>query len=418
MRKVLWALLCFSFGCGGAEPPPPARTLTLPPPAPNATKVRVDPVTIVPAVLFPEEEREVRIAIGAFLQASSGGRLLPIDNAELERVATYAREGRRLLTGEVCGAPSPGGELWRTAFADALVADTFAGCDEAGVCTLAVDLTTRPGEEHAILDRFRAPISASPTKEELLAAVGKLVRIPPPNEDEMSGILGVLGPNYEGMRIDEVLYRGPWGKEPAVSAYDAVKPALDACVSDIRRDYWKNDILFAVGNDGKIERCEPSLWYRLPWPGTDCVCGAIRGMNFGAGPAGRRARLEFSSYLPQSRVSDGRVITSYLSDETASDETALSGPIGVSGTALARCFAASPPAKEQKFQVGWQLDAYGRTQSVRVELADAGQRACVEGALKAAEFACPQAGAAVSVSAVVHVSAYVPVSLSEMLQGK
>lgn len=410
-------LLCF-VGCGGAEPPPGFQTLVLPPPALIATKVRVDPVTIVPSVLFPEEEREVRVAIGAFLRASSEGRLAPIDNAELERVASYGREGRRLSTGEVCGAPAPAGELWNVAFADALVADTFAGCDEGGVCTLAVDVTSRPGEEHAILDRYRAPISASPSKEELLAAVGKLVRIPPPVEGALSGILGALGPNFVGLRIDEVSYRGPWQKAPPVSVYDAVRPALDACMSDVRRDYWKNDIALEVGTDGKMNRCEPWLWYRLPWPGTACVCEALRGVQFDAGPAGRRARFEFSSHLPPPRVSDGRVITAYLSDEKASDETAVSGPIGVSGVALAQCFVANPPAKELQFTLGWQVDAGGRTQSVRVDLPEASQRACVEGVVKAAQFACPQAGAAVSVTAIAHVTAYVPMSLSDVLQGK
>lgn len=342
-----------------------------------APRVRVDLYS--DRIYLQRERVEIARAVAEFL-AHAGFDVVP--EAELERLARVAREGRSLATDEVCGVPAPPNRLFEQELAEVQPAVAFVSC------TSTCNLVVRVGDS----DHWDAALTLYPTPAQVIAAA-KHLRRHAPRAEKYAGLVG-RDSGALGVALD-VTMNGAWTTDPK-RAIETQRAAIDACASDVRRDYVASNIVLEVDPSGAVAACESENTNALPPPGFDCLCQALGKVDFARGKAARRLRLDPWHQLAKRRRDNGTVATVEIRDLASKDPSVLWSNTGVSNHALAACIPGglAIPSAWQTLPVQWHVASTGRVTLVRAAAlgAPADVQHCFETVLRTATFACPQHG--------------------------
>jgi hypothetical protein len=159
-----------------------------------------------------------------------------------------------------------------------------------------------------------------------------------------------------------------------------------------------------VGLDGHLTRCEYEHVDRLPPPGFACSCDVLKGIDFGAASAPRRATVYIAPYRTEHH--DGYARSLYVSGAHALDDaTGVLGEVNLPVDA-SKCLAsvATVMSLEVPIQLSIGPDGIAREGSGHWPASlPANVRSCLDGELKQTSASCPRSGHA-TVAATLHVS--------------
>ncbi len=386
-------LIVLLAACAHVLEPQPSAPVSEPPPVAVAPgPVRVEPSLLVGTVLFPDELRQVDLAVASVLE-DRGFAVLALE--ERDRLHRAAAEGRRPDESEACSVPYVADYLLDHRYPEHRTVSLRAFCEGDGVCSLELSWYAAPGEGGGFLQDWVAPLDGEPSIEGVVATIPSLAL--PEASMAPGGVMGGGGTRYEGqgVAVGEVTVAGPWDAAAAAAVLRAVD--LDGCWSDARLDHWRNSPQIELGEDGSLLRCSSSHPQRVPEVPQACVCESLAGAGLPAGEPGRRAQFDVLPYEPTFTDGAGQ----RLGVSVRRPESELPGPAwvgsGMSPYAFEACLAPVERVKTAMLEVEVQLDARGVPQTWDLgwpDWMDDEVRACFEEQLATARYGCSQTGEA------------------------
>lgn len=286
---------------GDATPEPSQPTVgppTRPEPAPLQSVVPIatsfSPSALVmkpvhdasPVVLFADERAAMRRRAGDVLVAQ-GVELVPV--RELERIESAAAEGRLVLEGDQrCRAALTPAEVATRYFPGRPRLTPSAECFDD--CRLRVTVDDPPKYED--MRTWESPkVARVQSPKAWLDAAGRL------RATDAIGIggLGLFGTGHAPpVQFFAPIGVGPWAEgQPEEAPFLALEGTVASCAHPDPLVGFMWQVRASVDRRGAVTRCSAEADHSLAHiAGPGCLCAAVETIQFPAGAAGRRLRVE------------------------------------------------------------------------------------------------------------------------------
>ncbi len=252
-------------------------------PAPQTTRLVaiVEPLETTYLALFWAEKEMLRRAVADHLKRQSSLHIQPLSDLELNVLRAQVKKNS-----QQCGLPNRA-QLLANKYPDAVYVQTSAEC-VSRPCTLDVQIGRKSADgEWQSLQKWSTVIKDPTSARHWVNAVGDLKVY----TQERFG-LGGLGATFGSEPPVHVLSTSsvhPWKTVPTVPMLRKAQPALNACHAPGRKTSGIDKLAIEVSPRGRIQRCEGEPYDSNEGPRRmKCLCRALAGLQYEAGPKGRR----------------------------------------------------------------------------------------------------------------------------------
>lgn len=375
----------------------------------TAEDLWLEPPRVYGPIFFAEELHPVADAVAAVMARPELGGYRVVPPAELRALWSNVQRGRLPGLAEVCTAQPPPARLAETLYEGSSRAAIRVDC-ESEACQLVVVIKRLEGDradgetEDREVARYGTELAAGQSPDEWAEQIRErgLEPLPPPEPQEMGGILGVLAGGLGSepgtyVSVRSVRQSGGWDDELTDSLFQPHADAFEACArpEQVMRDWWAQYFVIEVDGSGVLQRCDHHLPDHLPEPAFACQCEVLEKIDFESGPPRRRAMFDLmvSEVRGPSRKKPGHLRRSiYLAKSEASDPTAILGSDNVDGERLSACVEALDRPMDLEIPARFTVRADGRVTSHSVSWPDgfpADVAGCLDEVLAEGRFNCP-----------------------------
>lgn len=289
-RALPLLLIVAATGCVTPQASKPAQQAT------RRTAI-VEPLDTTDIALFWPEKEMLRRAVADHLKRQSSLHIQPLSDLALDVLRAQVKKNA-----QQCGLPNRT-QLLAAKYPDAVYVKTFARCSNLP-CALDVQIgrKTAAGEWQG-LEKWSTVIQDPTSARHWVNAVGDL-KIYTDERFRPGGAGAEFGvePPVHVLATSSV---HPWTVVPTVPMLRKAQAALSACHAPDRKTSGEDKLAIEVSPKGRIQRCEGESYdsnegsQRMK-----CLCRALAGLQYEAGPKGRRfeARLLNSSAAPNGKA--------------------------------------------------------------------------------------------------------------------
>lgn len=345
------------------------------------------------AALFPDELARLQSATHAAVMRRED-RLV-----ELAPVDTVAK-----LATPTCAAPMSGEAVVERYYRRSPRLTTTAEC-VGHACRLVVRVINAPPDGVGAwtqLNAWSAEVDAPETIDGWLAAAERLVNDPTPQKRSPGVDSTADAP--ELLRIHWISVKGPWRVEPSKQAFARQQEALNICHVAGWPSTSTEHAVMAIGADGVPTRCHATVQRGDDQARLGCLCGAMTGVRFPTGAAGRRVEVGLVNTAGAGVRSGGRTVHARFERVRPAGGFTLHPGLDGLRQPLAQCFARSGVLGRTSTRIRIEVDAEGHV--LRAGTLDPGDlndrvAACIDRTLQATAFACTWDDAPAALDAVL-----------------